>query len=183
VSEPAAFGPFSFCLTDSEARVAASRVALRLGLMRRFGRDYVAPLVAFVLLLLFVAILAFGGLIGRRLAEAALLIGAIAFLATRFSAHWRLRRVQRRSEAAIKRIVARGEVQIELGEGGLTLHYAQADLERRSFADIADAENAGGLIYFWPQDGAPTIIPTRVLVSEQEAARFLAFARAKISNH
>ncbi len=84
MSEPAGFGPYSFSLTDDEARLAASRLALRLGLGSRFERDYVAPLVVFVLLLLFVAILAFSGLVGRRMAEAALLLGAIAFLATRF---------------------------------------------------------------------------------------------------
>ena len=182
MSEPAGFGPYSFSLTDDEARLAASRLALRLGLGARFERDYVAPLVVFVLLLLFVAILAFSGLIGRRFAESALLVGAIAFLATRFLGHWRLRRAQRRAAETMRKIVEGGEIQIRVQDDGLVLHSIRAGKASASyFRWTGDAEDAGGVIYLWrsEDEGPPIILPTRIFASADEARRFLAFVLAK----
>ncbi len=183
MSEEAAFGPYRFSLTEAEARAATARLALRYGLARRFERDYVAPLVFFVLLLLFVAILAFTGLIGRRPAEAALLGGAILFLATRLLAHQRLRRAQNRAKGAVDRIAASGEALLTIDETGLVLRGPTEGHEQRGlFLDLAEAEDAGGALYFWRrgEDGAPIILPTWIFGSPEEAERVLAFARRKI---
>jgi hypothetical protein len=184
LSEPAGFGPYSFSLTENEARLAASRLALRLGLGARFERDYVAPLVVFILLLLFVAILAFSGLIGRRFAEATLLVGAMVFLATRFFGHWRLRRAQRRAEETVRKIVDGGEIQIRVQDDGLVLHSGSAGKASGGlFRWTGEAEDAGGVIYLWRSDdeGAPIIIPTRIFGSAEEARRFLAFVQVRIA--
>ena len=182
MSESPAFGPYHFALTDEEARVATARVALRYGLSRRFERDYVAPLVLFVLLLVFVTILAFSGLIARRLAEAALLIGAVIFLTTRFLAHWRLRGAQRLAKGVVDKIAAAGETSLTVDEKGLIfLGLGAAEPRRGLFLDLAEAEDTGGVIYLWRPDkeNEPIVIPTRIFSDATEAARFLAFARGR----
>jgi hypothetical protein len=176
------FGPYSFALTDAEAQFAASRIALRSNLGRRFERDYVAPLVVFVLALIFIAILAFSGLISRRSAEAALLIGAIVFLSTRFLAHWRLRHAQRAGKVMVETI--RKDVCMSADVDGLTFEQSGTSPQsRRLFQDFGEAEDAGGVIYLWRRDDdeAPVLIPTRIFADEHDIARFLAFARAKIT--
>lgn len=183
--EPVAFGPYRFALTDEEARVATARLALRYGLSRRFERDYVAPLVFFVLLLVFVAILAFTGLIARRSAELALLLGAILFLASRFVAHLRLRRAQRLAKSVVDGLAAAGEKTLRMDERGLTLSDAGADKSRRcAFHDLAAVEDSGGLLYLWRsgKDGAPILVPVRIFSDTAEAAGFLTFARARLGN-
>ena len=67
-------GPYSFEMTEEDARVAASRAGLRAALSGRLSRNHVAPLVAFALLMAFVTILTLTGLIGRRLGEGALIL-------------------------------------------------------------------------------------------------------------
>jgi hypothetical protein len=179
--EPVAFGPYRFALTDEEARVATARLALRYGLSRRFEREYVAPLAFFVLLLAFVAILAFTGLIARRSAELALLLGAIFFLASRFVAHLRLRRAQCLAKSVVDRFAAAGEKTLRIDESGVTL--GDADESRRcAFHDLAEAEDSGGLLYLWRSgtDGAPILVPTRIFSDATEAARFLTFARGRL---
>jgi hypothetical protein len=176
-------GPYSFSLTEDEARAAKARFALRSGLGSRFERDYIAPLALFVLLLVFVAILALSGLIARRLAEAMLLIGAIFFLATRFLAHWRLRGADRLAKRLVDRIAASGERQMSVDENGLRFAGATTDeAARYLFLDVAQAEDAGGVIYLWlsASENAPIVIPTRIFPDAAEAGRFLAFARARI---
>jgi hypothetical protein len=185
LSEPAAFGPYRFLLTEQEARIAASRAGLRFGLKQRFERDHVAPLALFALFVLFVAILAFSGLIGRRMAEAALLLGAIAFLAMRFLAHRRLRRAERLGREAVAGVVAGGEVQMRVDDGGLAFSYLSvgAAADSRAFKGMAEAEEAAGIIYLWPPaaDGAPIVIPTRIFAEAEEALRFLAFVQSRIA--
>jgi hypothetical protein len=183
LSEPLAFGPYRFALSDEERRAAIARLSLRYGLSRRFERDYVAPLIVFVLLLLFIAILAFTRLIGRRAAEAALLIGAILFLATRFLAHWRLRRAQSLAKGVVDRIAAAGEATLTVDESG----FAFSDRDEREkqpvvFRGLTEIENAGGLFYIWvsSRDSGPLVIPTRVFPDGAEADRFLAFVRRRI---
>jgi hypothetical protein len=182
LTAPAGFGPYQFTLTDDEARLAAARLALRHGLAARFEREYVAPLVVFILLLVFVAILAFSGLISRRLGEAALLLGAIIFLTTRFLAHWRLRRAQRLATSAVARIAA-GETCLTIDDAGLTIRNgSDGEARRDSFIELSEAEDAGGVIYLWrpTQERAPIIIPTRIFGDAAEADKLLAFARARI---
>ncbi len=183
MTESAVFGPYSFALTDDEARIAASRIALRSSLARHFERDYVAPLVVFVLFLVFIAILAFSGLMNRRLAEAGLLVGAIVFLAVRFLAHWRLRSAQRVSQAMLAQIVALKDIRLFLDEEGLIFDASTLETKRRLFDHMSEAEDAGGLIYLWRRDNgdAPMVVPTRIFADADETQRFLAFIRAKIA--
>ena len=180
MSAPTAFGPYSFTLTDAEARVAGSRAGLRRNLAGRFERHYVAPLVAFVLAIAFIAILAFTGLIGRRLAEAALILSALAFMASRFLAHWRLHGAQKASLAAAKALQRRGETRLRIDDQSAAIE-SDGDSRRCVFQAGAQAEDAGGMIYLWPREGEPIFIPTRIFADAGEAARFLAFARARIA--
>ena len=181
MNAPPVFGPYRFALTDEERRAAIARLSLRYGLSRRFERDYVAPLVVFVLLLVFVAILAFTGLMGRRAAEAALLLGAVLFLATRFLAHWRLRRAQGLAKDVVARIAAAGETTVTVEENGLTFGDHS---ERVAFGAPTEIENAGGLFYIWSlnPDNAPLVVPTRIFADGAEADRFFAFLRGRIAD-
>jgi hypothetical protein len=124
-------------------------------------------------------------LIGRRMAEAALLLGAIAFLATRFLAHRRLRRAERLGRKAVADVVANGELHMRVDDGGLGLSYpgVGAAGESRPFQRMAEAEEAAGIIYLWPPaaEGAPIVIPMRIFVEAEEAKRFLAFVQVRIA--
>jgi hypothetical protein len=181
--EPVAFGPYRFALTDEEARVAIARLALRYGLSRRFERDYVAPLAFFVLLLAFVAILAFTGLIARRSAELALLLGAIFFLASRFVAHLRLRRAQRLATNMVNRLTASGETTLTVGQSGLAFrHCPEDESEPNIFLGLTEIDDASGLLYLWlsGREEAPIVIPKRVFANSTEADRFLGFLRQRV---
>jgi hypothetical protein len=181
VSEPAPFGPYYFSLTDEEVRVAASRIAFRGDLSRRFERDHVAPLVAFVLLLVFVAILAFSGLLNRRIAEAALLLGAIAFMASRFVSHWRLRGAHKSSLAAVQAVARWRDLQVLVDLDGACLKGVEA-ARRCSFGAGARIENVAGLIYLWPKEGEPILIPVRAFADPGEVERFVNFARRRMAD-
>ena len=65
-AETGEFGPYAFSLTADEARIAAARAGLRRALAGGLTAAHFAPLAAFVLAILFVAILALTGLLGRR---------------------------------------------------------------------------------------------------------------------
>ena len=67
---------YSFAPTKEDAAVAAARAGLRSALRGRLSLHHAAPLAAFALILTFLAILAFTGLIGRRLAEVLLILAA-----------------------------------------------------------------------------------------------------------
>jgi hypothetical protein len=186
LTEPSAFGPYRFSLTEEEARVATARLALRYGLFRRFERDYVAPLALFILLLALVAILAFTGLIARRLAEIALLAGAILFLASRFVAHLRLRGARLLAKKVIERIAADGETSLTVDEGGLAFtRHAGSEQQIAGLPDLTEIENAGGLFYIWisHHDTAPLVVPTRIFADDAEAERFLARLRGRTSRN
>ena len=173
-------GPGSFALTTQEAGIAASRAGFRAALAGRLSLTLVAPLVGFVLFVAFAAILTATGLIGRRLGEAALIIAAVAFMASRMAAHWRMRGARAGSLAAVTALQKAGEARVRLDDGGLVVETA-AGLRRLSFADCDEAEDAGGIIYLWPRAGEPTFIPARAFASEQAAREFLAFVRARIA--
>lgn len=185
MTEPLAFGPYRFALTEDEARVATARLALRYGLSRRFERDYVAPLVIFILLLAFVAILAFTGLIARRSAEIALLAGAILFLASRFVAHLRLRGARLLAKKVIERIAADGETSLTVDESGLTFtRQAGSEQQIADLPDLTEIENAGGLFYIWISNrdtAPPLVVPTRIFADDAEAERFLARLRGRLA--
>jgi hypothetical protein len=180
VSEPAPFGPYCFSLTDEEVQVAAARIALFGDLSRRFERDHVVPLVAFVLLLVFVAILAFSGLLNRRIAEAVLLVGAIAFMASRLVSHWRLRGAHKSSLAAVQAVARWRDLQVLVDHDGACLKGAQA-ARCCSFGVGARIENVAGLIYLWPPEGVPILIPVRAFADPDEVERFLNFAQRRMA--
>jgi len=170
----------SFALTAQEAEIAAARAALRAALSGRFSLSHVAPLVGFILFVAFVAILAVTGLLARRLAEAALIIGAIAFMASRMVAHWRLRGARKNSLETAAALQQIGEATVRLDDSGLYLESA-AGSRHLAFADCEEAETAGGIIYLWSRNGDTAFIPARAFASEQAAQEFQAFCRARTS--
>jgi hypothetical protein len=178
-SEPASPGPYSFALTQEDAKTAAARAGLRATLAGRLSRNHVAPLVAFALFLAFIAILTFTGLLGRRLGEAALLLAAIVFMASRMVAHWRLRGAQKNSLAAAAALHEAGETIVRVDASGLCFDNA-AGSRRLAFADCDEAEGAGGIVYLWPRRGEPAFIPAQAFANEAAAQEFLDWVRAKI---
>jgi hypothetical protein len=180
VSEPRTpqeLGPYSFEMTPEDAKTAASRAGLRAALSGRLSRNHVAPLVAFALFVAFVAILTLTGLIGRRFGEGALILAAIAFMAARMTAHWRLRGAQKNSLATMNALQKAGPVVVRLDDLGLCLE-TPAGSRQFSFADCGDVEHAGGMIYLWPRKGEPAFVPTRAFADEQAVQEFLGLVRA-----
>jgi hypothetical protein len=51
---------------------------------------------------------------------------------------------------------------------------------RVNFTDCEEAEDAGGLIYLWPRDGAPIVLPIRAL-PEGDGERLVARIKARIA--
>jgi hypothetical protein len=175
----AELGPYCFMPTQEEAAIAASRAALRSALTGLLSLHHAAPLVAFVLVMTFVAILAFTGLMARRLAESALILAAIAFMAARMAAHWGLRRARKRSLATTIAPRDGGEVVVRVEDAGLIVETA-AGPRRFEFADCDEAEYAGGIVYLWPRAGAPAFIPMRAFADEQTARAFAGLLGARI---
>jgi hypothetical protein len=169
----------AFRLTPEQANAAASRAGLRVALAGRLSRDHIAPLVAFALFIAFVAILSFTGLMARRLGEAALIVAAIAFMAARMIAHWRMRALQKNSIAAAKTLQNSGPMFAKLDESGVRIE-SDAGSVHLAFADCGDAEDADGIIYLWPRNGAPAFIPANAFASEEIARTFLANVRQGI---
>jgi hypothetical protein len=173
------FGPYAFSLTADEARIAAARAGLRRALAGGLTAAHLAPLAAFVLAILFVAILALTGLLGRRPAEAALLICAAAFLVQRLVTRRRFFVSRRLAEAQIERLRAAGPLVLSVEADGLRLDGGPTPMRWR-FADCLETEDAGGLVYLWPRQGAPAIAPTRVFRDQAEASRFAQFLRSQL---
>jgi len=172
-----AFGPYAVALTPEETNAAAARYGLRLALGDGLTLRHHAPLAAFILALVFAAILGFTDLISRRAAEIAILVAAAAFMIQRMSAHWRLRNARRRGEAALGG--ANEPFTLRFDESGATVERP-AGARRYPYADLAEAEDAGGLLYLWPRDGAPIVLPAHAL-ADGEAARLIARAKRGIA--
>lgn len=172
------FGPFAFELTQDEARIAASRAALRRALAGGLTARHLAPLAAFVLAIAFIAILALAGLISGRHGEIALLLAAAAFMVHRLWTRRRFTRARRDSAAAIEAIRTMGALTAAVDETGLGLGGA-AGAARWNFSDCVEVEDAGGMIYLWPETGAPAFLPTRIFPSDDLAREFVAFARMR----
>jgi hypothetical protein len=172
-------GPYVFALTREEATAAAARAGFRATLAGRLSRSHIAPLVAFALFVLFIAILSFTGLLARRFGEAALLLAAIVFMTSRMAAHWRLRGAQRSSLAAALAMHAAGRTVVSVEASGLRFENF-AGSRTFAFADCETAEDAGGMIYLWLRDGEPGCIPAKAFANAQAAQDFLAFVRANI---
>ncbi len=173
------FGPYAFTLTPAEVEAAAARAGLRLALRGGLLARHLAPLTAFVLIIVFASVLALTGLISRRAGEAALILSAAAFMIQRLANHWRIRRARREGRAAIARLQSAGALTATFDNETLSLDVDGRTL-RLNYADCEAAEDAGGLIYVWPRAGAPIVMPTRVLADAQEAARLLCRVSGRI---
>ena len=143
--------------------------------------SHVAPLTAFALVMAFATVLALTGLIGRRAGEATIILAAAAFMIQRLASHWRIRGARNAGQAAIGRLRSASAVTATFGNDALSF-----DMDGRtlilSYADCEQAEDAGGLIYVWPRNGAPVVAPTRALADAEEAARLLSHLSARIGN-
>ena len=72
-----------------------------------------------------------------------------------------------------------GPFVLAVDEQGLTLTGSTA--ARWNFSDGLEAEDAGGMIYFWPRSGAPAVLPARAFPSAEAVSEFVALARAGIT--
>jgi hypothetical protein len=169
----------SFSLSPEQAKAAASRAALRNALAGRLSRYHVAPLVAFGLFIVFVTILTFTGLMARRSGEAALIFAAMAYMAARMTAHWRMRTLQKRSIAATKVLQESGPMFARLDKSGVRIESA-ANSVHFAFADCCDVEEADGIIYVWPRHGSPAFIPANAFATEEAARAFVIRIRLEI---
>ncbi len=177
------FGPYAFTLAPAEAEAAAARLGLRIALRGGLLARHLAPLAAFAAILVFVSVLAVTGLISRRAGEATLILAAAAFMIQRLAMHWRIRRARRESRAAIARLRSAGPLTASFDSDSLSLDV-DGRTQRLSYSDCEEAEDAGGLIYVWPRDGVPIIVPTRALADVGEAARLVSGLSVRIrSSH
>lgn len=168
-----AFGPYAVALTPEEAEAAAARYGLRSALAGGLTARHHAPLAAFILVMLFASILALTGLVNRRPGEITILMAAMAFMIQRLASHWRFRIARVRAKAALAEGLKPHIVSID-AEGAWI--EAGPTPQRLSYADVAEVEDAGGLVYFWPRSGAPVILPARAL-AEGEADQLVGQAR------
>ena len=65
-----------------------------------------------------------------------------------------------------------------IDSSGVTLTDSEHSL-RIDFSDCEEAEDAGGLLYLWPRQGAPIVMPTRAL-PEGEAAPLVTDPRKRV---
>ena len=175
---PDPFGPYAFTLAPAEAEAAAARVGLRAALRGGLTLSHHAPLAAFALVLLFASILALTGFISRRAGELTFIIAAAAFMIQRLATHWRIWRARQGGKAAIGGLQGDGALTTTIDDDGVTQAGAGRNV-RLDYADCEDAEDAGGLIYLWPREGSPIVLPTRAL-RPGEAARLLARIKGRI---
>ena len=181
MSESAAppFGPYVFDIADNEAAAAAARFGLRLALGGGATRARLVALVAFVLVLAFAATLALAGRVTRRHGEEAVIAAAAVFMANGAASRWRLRRLRREAISAIAAMRVAAPLRARVDPSGIEF-MSTIPPRRWNFAECAEAEEAGGILYLWPRDGAPALVPTRILAGE-EAQRLLAYIRAGIA--
>jgi hypothetical protein len=175
------FGPYAFTLGPAEAEAAAARVGLRTALRGGLLAGHVAPLTAFALIMAFASVLAVTGLISRRAGEATLIMAAAAFMIQRLTTHWRIGRARQEGLAAIARLQSAGALTATFDSETLSLDVDGRTLHLR-YTDCEEAEDAGGLIYVWPRDGAPIVVPTRAVSDAEEAARLVSRLSGRIGD-
>jgi hypothetical protein len=175
------FGPYAFTLAPAEAEAAAARAGLRTVLKGGLLASHVAPLTAFALVTAFASVLALTGLISRRAGEATILLAAAAFMIQRLANHWRIRSARSKGRAAIGRLQSASALTATFGDETLSFDVDGRTLNLR-YADCEQAEDAGGLIYVWPRNGVPIVVPTRAVADAEEAARLLSRLSARIGN-
>jgi len=177
--DPQSFGPYAFTLTPAEIDAAAARSSLRGALRGALTASRLA-LTLFALLLLFAFILALTDLISRRVAGVTVLAAAAAYMIQRLATHWRIfHRVRNLRRIAIASLEADGAVTARIDERSVALE-GSGRLRRLEYVDCEEAEDAGGLIYLWPRDGVPIVLPARVL-GNGEAGRLVAQIKKRIS--
>ena len=172
------FGPYVFTLAPSEVEAAAARLGTRAAL-RGGCAGRVAPFLIFAFVVLIAFILAYFGFISPRAGKTALFLAAIAFVAQRIISHWlvwRAHAIGRRG--ALVRLGGEGELAASIDEDGLAL-AGGGRLARMSYADCAEVEDVGALIYVWPRMGEPILLPKRAL-PEGEAALVLDRIRERV---
>jgi hypothetical protein len=175
------FGPYAFTLEPAEAEAAAARAGLRSALKGGLLTSHVAPLTAFALVMAFATVLALTGLISRRAGEATIILAAAAFMIQRLASHWRIRGARSAGQVAIGRLRSASAVTATFGDDALSFDMDGRILNLR-YADCEQAEDAGGLIYVWPRNGVPIVVPTRAVADAEEAARLLSRLSARIGN-
>jgi hypothetical protein len=178
---PDSFGPYAFTLAPAEAEAAAARAGLRTALKGGLLTSHVGPLTAFALVMAFATVLALTGLISRRAGEATIILAAAAFMIQRLASHWRIRRARSNGRAAIGPLRSAGALKATFGDEALSFDMDGRTLNLR-YADCEQAEDAGGLIYIWPRNGVPIVVPTRAMADAEEAARLLSRLSARIEN-
>jgi len=170
LGEPSeSLGPYVFTLAPSEAEAAAARLGTRAALRGALFARHVAPFLVFAFVVLIAFTLAHFGFISARAGKMTLLLAAIAFVAQRIISHWLVLRAHAIGRRAVLiRFQGEGELAASIDEDGLAL-AAGGRLARMSYADCAEVEDVGALIYVWPRTGQPILLPKRVL-REGEAA-------------
>jgi len=119
------------------------------------------------------------GLISRRSGEATILLAAAVYIIQRLATHWRIiRRTRNLGPAPIVSLEADGALTARIDDGGVTLDGGGRS-RRLEYVDCEEAEDAGGLIYLWPRDGAPIVLPARAL-GDGEARRLVAQIKQRI---
>ena len=119
------------------------------------------------------------GLISRRSGEATILLAAAVCIIQRLATHWRIiRRTRNLGPAPIASLEADGTLTAGIDEAGVTLDGGGRS-RRLEYVDCEEAEDAGGLIYLWPRDGAPVVLPARAL-GDGEARRLVAQIKQRI---
>jgi len=172
------FGVYRFELTPEEARAVAGRTALRAAMAARPLTAGIAPIFAFLAMLIGASTLAWAGLIGARAAEIAVLGLIMIYGAWRGAGMIPLRRAyraqRRRAEA--------------LGRAGLLTAAVDAEMVKLSaaasfgawrYADCVDADLADGILYLWRANGDAAVLPTRA-APPGEAESMLAFWREHV---
>ena len=170
--------PIVFELTEEEAAVAGSRTAWRMSLADGLLARHLAPLAAFLLALLFAAVLGLTGLVNRRAAEIALIAAATAYMLYRLWTRRRFLAARRAAGSWVDELRRAGPARLTLDDAGFRLTGAGLD-RAWAFTDGLEIEQVSGLVYVWPRVGPPLVWPSRAHGDEQEADAFLAFARLR----
>jgi hypothetical protein len=165
---PKSHGPYAFTLGPAEIDAAAARYGLRAAFSGGLTARHLAPLAVFVLTLMSAAVLATTGLVSRRAGEVTFLISASAYMVQRLATHRRIWRARNKGRAEVERLLS-GPVTTTI-ETDAVMQTSVGGARRLAFADCQETEETGGLVYFWARDGAPVVLPSRLL-AEGEAAR------------
>lgn len=177
VEPPESYGPFHVTLAPGEIEAVASRYGLSEALRGGLTARHHAPLAAFVLVLLFAAILALSSLISRRAGETTVLLAAAAFMIQRLAAHRSIWRARNKGRAEVERFLS-GPVTTTFGANAV-VQTSGKESRRLEFSDCREAEETGGLVYLWARRGTPVVVPSRAM-AEGQSSQLVGWARGRI---